>query len=105
MTRKNISVGCDQSLEGTKENLRKTASLNYYDPSLKTAVVCDDSLVCISVILVQYDSNTQNPELLNMQSGFRLMQKRDMGRQSENPLLYNMDVSETIFTYLVGNSS
>ncbi len=63
LTRKNVRWSWtrehQKSFEAIKENLRKTALLNYYDPNLKTAVVCDGLPVGISAMLVQYDAKMQ----------------------------------------------
>ena len=43
--------------------------LNYYEPSLKTAVVCDGSpVVGIGAMLVQYDAKTQKPRVVTYAS-------------------------------------
>ena len=72
LTRKNVRWSWtrehQKSFEAIKENLRKTASLNYYDPSLKTAVVCDGSPVGISAMLVQYDAKIQKPRVVTYAS-------------------------------------
>ena len=42
------------AFHATKEKLRTTALLNYYDPNLKTEVICDGSPVGVGTMLVQY---------------------------------------------------
>ncbi len=60
LTRKNVRWSWTREQQKSfEENLRKTALLNYYDPNLKTEVVCDGSPVGISATLVQYDAKTQ----------------------------------------------
>jgi hypothetical protein len=72
LTRKNVRWAWkwehQKSFEAIKDNLRKTALLNYCNPSLKTAVVCDGSPVGISAMLVQYDTKTQKPRVVTYAS-------------------------------------
>ena len=58
----------EKSFDAIKESLRKTALLNYYDPNLKTEIVCDGSPVGISAMLVQYNSTTQKPQVITYNS-------------------------------------
>ena len=51
-----------------KEKLRTTALLNYYDPNLKTEVICDGSPVGVGAMLVQYDFKTQAPRVVTYNS-------------------------------------
>ena len=72
LTRKNArwtwTARHEKSFKAIKESLRKTALLNYYDPNLRTEVVCDGSPVGIGAMLVQYDPTTQVPRVITYNS-------------------------------------
>ena len=58
----------ERSFWAINETLCKTALLNYYDPKLKTEVVCDGSPVGISAMLVQYNPKMQKPRVVTYHS-------------------------------------
>ena len=58
----------EKSFQAIKETLRKTALLNYYNPILKTEVVCNGSPVGVSAMLVKYGPKTQKPRVVTYNS-------------------------------------
>ena len=72
LTRKNArwvwTTQHETAFHAIKEKLRTTALLNYYDPNLKTEVICDGSPVGVGAMLVQYDPKTQEPRVITYNS-------------------------------------
>ena len=58
----------ETAFHAIKEKLRTRALLNYYDPNLKTEVICDGSPVGVGAMLVQYDPKTQEPRVITYNS-------------------------------------
>ena len=58
----------ETAFHAIKEKLGTTALLNYYDPNLKTEVICDGSPVGEGSMLVQYDPKTQEPRVITYNS-------------------------------------
>ena len=72
LTRKNArwvwTTQHETAFHAIKEKLRTTALLSYYDPNLKTEVICDGSPVGVGAMLVQHDPKTQEPRVTTYNS-------------------------------------
>ena len=53
-----------ECFEQLKESLKENTLLNYYDPNLRTEVICDASPVGVSAILAQYKSGETAPRVI-----------------------------------------